>query len=280
MKFSLLKLAHYPAPLRLGVFVLALLLMWIPLATPIYWLVSDRNLINILTIPLLYGEFVVLVRLWGQKVYQQPRLLRSYGLQGTWQNARELLFGLSLGLVVTLGLFGLEGQLGWLMWERSPVFLPRVILEGLASALGIGLAEELLFRGWLLDELQRDYRPRLALWADSTLFALLHYIKPLAEILRTWSGFPGRLLLGLTLVWAKRSSRGRLGLPIGLHAGLVWGYYIINVGQLVKYSGQVPDWMTGVDQNPLASILGLLFLSVLAFWMNRRSLLPTQRGSN
>lgn len=260
--------------------MLALLLMWIPLATPIYWLVSDRNLINILTIPLLYGEFVVLVRLWGQKVYQQPRLLRSYGLQGTWQNARELLFGLSLGLVVTLGLFGLEGQLGWLMWERSPVFLPRVILEGLASALGIGLAEELLFRGWLLDELQRDYRPRLALWADSTLFALLHYIKPLAEILRTWSGFPGRLLLGLTLVWAKRSSRGRLGLPIGLHAGLVWGYYIINVGQLVKYSGQVPDWMTGVDQNPLASILGLLFLSVLAFWMNRRSLLPTQRGSN
>jgi len=30
-------------------------------------------------------------------------------------------------------------------------------------------------------------------------------------------------------------------LPIGLHSGLVWGYYIINVGQLVEYSGQVPD---------------------------------------
>jgi membrane protease YdiL (CAAX protease family) len=145
-----------------------------------------------------------------------------------------------------------------------------VILEGLASALGIGFAEELLFRGWLLDELQRDYHPRVALWADSTLYALLHYIKPLQEILRTWPGFPGLLLLGLTLVWAKRSRRGRLGLPIGLHAGLVWGYYIINVGQLVQYSGQVPEWITGVDRNPLAGVMGLLFLGVLAFWMRRR----------
>jgi len=260
--------------------VLALLLMWMPLAMPIYWLVSDRNLINILTIPLLYGEFVILVRLWGQKVYQQPRLLRSYGLQGTWQNAKELLSGLSLGLVITLCLFGLESQLGCLVWKSSPVFLPRIILEGLASALGLGLAEELLFRGWLLDELQRDYRPRLALWADATLYALMHYIKPLAEILRTSLEFPGLLLLGLTLVWAKRSNWGRLGLPIGLHAGLIWGYYIISVGQLVEYSSQVPNWITGIDQNPLVGVVGLLFLAMLAFWMNRRSLLPTQRGSN
>jgi len=252
-------------------FVLALLILWVPLAAPIYWLVKDRNLVTILTMVLLYGEFIVLVGLWGQKIYRQPRLLRSYGLQRTQENARELLSGLSIGLVITLGLFWLEGQLGWLLWKNSPSFLPGVILAGLASALGIGFAEELLFRGWLLDELQRDYRPQIALWADATLFALLHYIKPVGEIVRNWPGFPGRVLLGLILVWAKRSNRGRLGLPIGLHAGLVWGYYIIDVGQLVQYSGQVPDWMTGVDRNPLASVMGLLILGVLAFWMRQRS---------
>ena len=79
----------------------------------------------------------------------------------------------------------------------------------------------------------------------------------------------GLLLLGLTLVWAKRAGGGRLGLPIGLHAGFVWGNYIINVGQLVKYSGQVPDWITGVNRNPLAGVTGLLFLGAIALGMSR-----------
>ncbi|HEY9891306.1 MAG TPA: LPXTG cell wall anchor domain-containing protein, partial [Candidatus Sericytochromatia bacterium] len=80
------------------------------------------------------------------------------------------------------------------------------------------------------------------------------------------------LILGLTLVWAKRSTRGLLGLPIGIHAGLVWGYYILNVGKLVEYSHQVSPWITGVDGNPIAGVMGLLFLSFLAFWMRKRSL--------
>jgi membrane protease YdiL (CAAX protease family) len=70
----------------------------------------------------------------------------------------------------------------------------------------------------------------------------------------------------------KAIAHNRLGLPIGFHAGLVWGYYIINVGNLVKYSGSVPDWITGVDRNPLAGIMGLLFLGCIAFWIRRRSL--------
>jgi hypothetical protein len=140
----------------------------------------------------------------------------------------------------------------------------------LVSALGIGFAEELVFRGWLLDELQRDYSARASLWADAAIFAALHFLKPLSEAIRTLPAFPGLLLLGLTQVWAKRSSGGLLGLPIGIHAGLVWGYYILNVGKLVKYSEQVSPWITGVDGNPIAGVMGLLFLSLLAFWMRKR----------
>jgi len=75
----------------------------------------------------------------------------------------------------------------------------------------------------------------------------------------------------LTLVWAKRSSGELLGLPIGIHAGLVWGYYILNVGKLVQYSDRVSPWITGVDGNPIAGVMGLLFLGVLAVWMRKRS---------
>ena len=47
-----------------------------------------------------------------------------------------------------------------------------------------------------------------------------------------------------------------MGLPIGLHGGLVWGNYIIEVGKLIKYSGAAPQWVTGVNNNPLAGVMG------------------------
>jgi len=275
MKKNLVRLAERPAPIRLGYFIGILLLLWLPLAAPIYLLVNDSNLVSILTMVLLYGLFIILLRLWGKHVYQQPQILRHYGLEFTRQNGVDLMRGLAMGIINILILFGIQGLLGWLVWQQPKVFLVKVILEGLIVALGVGFAEELLFRGWLLDELQRDYSPRVALWTDAIAFATLHFIKPLAVIIQTLPQFPALVLLGLTQVWGKRWHRGRLGFPIGLHGGLVWGYYIINVGKLVKYSGQVPDWVTGVNNNPLQGLMGVFLMSILAFliWgQSRRSL--------
>lgn len=266
--------------MRLVIFLLALLLIWLPLAVPIYLLGRDPNLVSILTITLLYGEFILLLRFWGKQVYHQRHLLRQYGLERTQRFRLELLTGLGIGITAVLSLFGIEGGFGWLIWQQPSVFLPQIILEGLIVALAFGFAEELLFRGWLLDELQRDYRQSTALWINAIAFALLHFIKPLDAIQRTLPQFPALLLLGLILVWAKRSRHNRLGLPIGFHAGLVWGYYIINVGNLVKYSGSVPDWITGVDRNPLAGIMGLLFLGCIAFWSRRRAFQSQRRSPN
>ncbi len=256
--------------MRLGTFLLTLLLLWLPVAAPIYLLGRDPNTVTILTMGLLFGEFLLLLRWWGRNVYGRSQLLKSYGLQRSLHNGLDLLEGLSIGLGFVFGLFALEGLLGWLEFQTPQLPLPQLILEGFVSALGIGFAEELVFRGWLLDELQRDYSPKASLWADAVIFAVLHFLKPLSEVIRTLPGFPARLLLGLTLVWAKRSYQGRLGLPIGLHAGLVWGYYIINVGQLVQSSKTISPWITGVDGDPTAGIMGLLFLSILAFWMRKR----------
>lgn len=263
-------IASYPFPLRVIIFLLILLAIWLPLAAPIYLLVKDSNLATILTMGLLFTEFLFLVPRWGKQVYGQTQLLKSYGLINTRKNGFELLIGLAIGLLLTFSLFAVQGLFGLVAWQNSDN-LPRIIAEGLLSALGVGFAEELVFRGWLLDELQRDYNYRISLWANSLVFALSHFIKPVAAMLESWPQFPGLLLLGLILVWGKRSRQNRLGLSIGLHAGLVWGYYIINIGQLVRYSASVPDWVTGVNGNPLAGAIGLLFLSVLALGMRKMS---------
>lgn len=272
LKPKLTKLAQYPAPARLGIFLVILSLLWLPVAAPIYLLLAqDPNLVTILTMGLLFGAFLLLLRWWGKNVYEREHLLKRYGLVRSRQNGLDLLKGLGIGLLFTFSLFVVEGLLGWIKFQTPQTVLPKVILEGFVSALGIGFAEELVFRGWVLDELQRDYTLKASLWADAIIFAVLHFLKPLLEVIRTLPTFPALVLLGLTLVWAKRSSGGRLGLSIGLHAGLVWAYYILNVGQLVQYSNNVSPWITGVDNNPIAGVMGLLFLSVLALWMRKRS---------
>ncbi len=272
MKAIFARLTARPAPLRLLAFLAIVAVIWLPLALPIALLIPDPNTVTICTMALLFVTFLLLIRIWGKQVHGERRIFQTYGLVFTPQMGQEVAVGLCLGAVSLFALFVLQGWLGWIRWQNSPQ-LARVIFDGSLTALGVGFAEELVFRGWILDELRRDYTFRTTLWADSLIFACLHFIKSLSEIIRTVPQFPGLVLLGLALVWAKRSTQGRLGLSIGLHAGLVWSYYIVNVGQVVQYTDHVPTVLTGIDRNPLAGIIGLLFLAGLAAlmrWFARR----------
>lgn len=257
-------IARYPTSARLAIFVITLLGLWLPISLPVYWIWGTGNSVSIITVLALYGEFVWLLWVWGRTVHQKTHPLQHHGLLRTRQNGLELVRGLRIGLISLFCLFLVESASGWISWQPMPQNLLRIILEGLLVALGVGLAEELLFRGWLVDELRWNYRPQIALWISSTAYAALHFIKPWTEILRTLPSFPGLLLLGLTLSWARQLHQGRLGYAIGLHAGLVWGYYIINVGNWIRYLDRVPVWVTGIDRNPLAGGMGLLFLSLIA----------------
>jgi uncharacterized protein len=255
----LARLAHYPAPLRILALIAILVGLWLPVAAPIAFFVSDANTVTLLTMPLLFVGFLVLVRLWGKGVHQDSRVLQRYGLVRSRQNAQECITGLGLGFFSLILMFWAQSGLGWLDWKAPNQPLITLVLTGLLVGLGTGFAEELVFRGWILDELQRDYSPPIALWSNSILFAVLHFIKPLPEVIRLAPQFFGLVLLGLALVWAKRStgSQGRLGLPIGLHGGLVFGYYVVNVGDMVAYTGRVPEWVTGLNRNPLAGGVGV-----------------------
>ncbi len=268
MSKNLSVLATYPVFLRLGIFLIILVLIWLPLAIPIYLSIpDDPNLVTILAMGLLYLEFLFLLKIWNKQVLQISQWLDYYGLSFTHKTAINYLQGLSIGLIFCFSLFILEASLGWIRFQSSPFFLVKIILEGWLSASAIGFAEEVFFRGWLLTELDKDYSLKISLWLNSIIFATLHFLKPLEEIQRTFPQFPALVLLGLILVWAKRKKRNQLGISIGLHAGLVWAYYILNVGQLVIYEEKIHPWIIGIDHNPLAGIMGLSFLGLLAIWI-------------
>lgn len=277
---NLSNIKNYPAPGRMFSFLLVLILLWLPGLTLIYLVMGStqnledpgtKNLLSILTMGLLAIEFIALLPWWGRKVYQHPNLYSRYGLIFTRQNGFLLLKGLAIGSCFTFALFITQGLLGWLTWQSPRLPILQLLLEGSATALGTALAEELFFRGWMLDELDRDYSPTIALITDAGLFASLHFIKPISVMLASLPQFPGLWLLGTVLVIAKRQHQNLLGISIGLHAGMVWAYYVINVGNIVKYSGRVSDWITGINGNPLSGLLGLIFLGILAVFMSNSS---------
>jgi membrane protease YdiL (CAAX protease family) len=294
LKAKLAHLSQYPAPVRIIIFALILVGLWLPFAIPLYQVIKDPNLVSIVTMVILYGLFLVLVQVWGKRVYHQPNLLQRYGLVLSRQSGVEFLEGFAIGCASCFVLFGSQAWLGWVVWQPANSVFPRIMVEGLLVAIGVCLAEELVFRGWLLDELQRDYNAIFSRWLNAGIFASLHFIKPLSELIPTLPQFPGLLLLGLTLIWAKGIGRyspagqyvwsldrpifGRLSLPIGLHGGLVWSYYLVKVGQLSQYTGAVPEWVTGINGNPLSGIMGLCFMTVLMLAMRQLALTVYIKG--
>lgn len=241
------------------------------MAIPIYFLFRrDANLVTILTMTILYIEFLWLLRRWSRQVHHHTHGLGHYGLTWTYNNRLELAKGLGIGFFFVLLLFSVEAMFGWVTFKTPSTSLGRIVIEGLLVSLGIGFAEELFFRGWILDELEKDYPIKWAILGNALFFSSFHFLKPLAEIIRTLPQFPALVLLGLILCWVKHLNRGRLGMSIGLHGGLVWGYYVIQVGQSIAYTDTISPWFTGVDRNPLAGIMGILFLGILAFWIRRK----------
>lgn len=274
--------SHQNAWVRIFTFLLVLVIGWSPLATTVYlpggWF-YDSNTAEIVVLVLLYVGFVCLLPCWGRRVHQWTAPFQQCGLIFQRQTGRDVAIALIIGVFGVFSLFGIETLLGWAIPSSPSPRIVRFVIEGFIMALAVGLAEELLFRGWVLAELEQSYRAVPAMLMNAVFFAGTHFIKPWSEIVRTLPQFFGLVVLAIALVWARRSPTGtdkvtRLGYPIGLHAGLVWGYYIVNVGGLSEYTGRAPEWVTGIDSNPLAGLLGLILLGLIARQFQKTAL-PT-----
>ena len=259
---------------RVFIFLGMLAIAWLPLSVPIYLLgyAFDRSgVAEIIALVLLYAGFLWGLPRWGKQIHGWSWPIQRCGLILQPQTARDAWLAIAIGVLGVLALFGIEVLFGWAAPSAPSPKLGQFIAEGLLMAMAVAFAEEMLFRGWLLAELEKDFSSATSLVMNAVFFAIAHFIKPFDEIVRTFPQFLGLVILGIALVWARRSGqqRGRrtitsLGYPIGLHAGLIWGYYIVNVGGLITYTGRVPEWITGIDKNPLAGLLGLILLGAIA----------------
>ncbi|OUL19842.1 abortive phage infection protein [Nostoc sp. RF31YmG] len=184
------------------------------------------------------------------------RSLSDYGFVGNISIFSSLLLGLSLGVLSIAIVFSFQLWLGWCQWQQSnnELILPN-LLPILLIALLVGAIEELIFRGFLFTELNREYPVWLAAVISSLIFALLHLVWEQRE---TIPQLPGLWLMGMVLVLARFTDRENLGIAWGLHAGWVWAIATLDTAQVITSTGKVSEWFTGKNKKPLAGLAGIV----------------------
>ncbi|MFM2065084.1 MAG: hypothetical protein RLZZ507_4755 [Cyanobacteriota bacterium] len=189
----------------------------------------------------------------------------DYGLVGNLSILVSLLLGLGLGVLGLGVVFTCQIWLGWCYLEKSNIkLIPGILLPISLVALFVGGIEELVFRGFLLTTLEKDYPIWLAAMISSLIFALLHLVWEQRE---TAPQLPGLWLMGIVLVVARLADGNNLGIAWGLHAGWVWAIATIDTAELITYTGKVSEWVTGKNKKPLAGLAGVLCVLVTGIIM-------------
>ena len=203
---------------------------------------------------------------WVRRRWRTEQPWRALGLAAAPRQALGAVAAGSGTAAVLLALvvagLALAGQLSW----RQAAPAPALLINGLVLGAGVGFAEELLFRGWLLGELERLIGRGPAWLAQALVFSLVH-LRTTLQPPQHAGLLGGLLLLGLALGQQRRGKGGLWG-AIGLHGALVGGWFVISQG-LVSVAAGAPVWLAG-PANPIGGLLGWLGLAALLVLRERR----------
>ena len=170
--------------------------------------------------------------------------------------------GLLLALVVIPLLLG-----HWAQFQRTDSV--RFLLDAFVLLFGVGLAEEMLFRGWLWEELNRLLGAKAGVISQAAIFSLVHArfnmgVWPMLGLLS------GLFLLGLVLALRRQLDHGSLWGCVGLHGGLISGWLLLEKSAL-QLSADAPAWLIGPGEsnpNPLGGLVAIGALT-LFLWLQR-----------
>jgi uncharacterized protein len=275
-------IAEAAAPIKVVLFFVVWGMLWLPIAIPLAITLQwrpPRPVTPQQKLPLVLSLYLLAPLILGGFAWLEQVPFSVYGL--TWSPAILLSFTKGVGIgILGLGiLLGSQISLGWLTLrsENWPQLLPSTLFIGLIGV-AIGGVEELVFRGFLLNQLIHlplDYSNPVAIelfsaaGISSVIFALSHLV---------WEGadnipqLPGLWLMGIVLCVARWVDHGNLGLAWGLHMGWIWVIASLDTAQLLHYPGHAPQWLTGVAGKPLAGVMGVFFLLGTGFVLMLSSL--------
>jgi membrane protease YdiL (CAAX protease family) len=228
---------------------------------------------NLLNAPIV-SYTVSLIAITGSvliaRVWLDRRSITSLGLKLNSRALIDVLVGILIAALMMGAIYLFMLAVGWLTfesfaWENDPVSI--VLIEMLIifiTFVFVGWNEELLSRGYHLQNLESGLNTFWGVLISSAIFAILHVINPGANLVSTL----GVLLAGVFLAYAYLRTR-QLWLPIGLHIGwnffegAVFGFPVSGLPayQLLRGTVEGPPIWTGGAFGPEG---GLILLPALA----------------
>ena len=211
--------------------------------------------------------FLLVMPRWATLRWSEAQPWRRLGLIARKPKARiDQVISLGVGLLMSTALIGLIVSLlvftGNGSWRGN--LEVQAMLNCLLLALGVGFAEELIFRAWLWEELTKILGSRGGLLTQAALFSLVHTrfnlgFGPMLGLLT------GLFLLGLILALLRLRDQGSLWGCIGLHGGLVGGWFLAHQN-LLSIDPNAPMWLVGPggpNANPLGGLIAILSLTAI-----------------
>ena len=231
--------------------------------------ISSHNL-SILGTLITFIMFLSVLPSWGRVRWKTNNLWVSIGLDFQSKFTALKIFSsgfiFAVFLIFTLVLFCYA--CGWVESFDSIKF--SELLNATLLVVGIVFAEEIVFRGWLLEEMVLLFGLRRGMILQSIIFSLAHYRADIG-LLALIPFFTGLFLFGLVLTLRRTIDKGSLWGCIGLHGGLVGIWYLFDSGMVI-FSSYTPYYLLGPSKlmvNPIGSVLGITILLVTIFYQRR-----------
>jgi uncharacterized protein len=225
---------------------------------------------------------------WIARRFIDRRSFASLGLHLNRQALPDVLFGIAIGAVLMGLIYAFEAAAGWLnfegwAWESMPsTSVITQLIAALLLYLGVGYSEELLSRGYHLQNLWAGLNLPLALLISSGVFAALHLGNPNAD----WVSTLGIFFAGFFLAYGYLRT-SELWIPIGVHIGwnffqgTIFGFPVSGTQgfHLIRQTVQGPDIITGGLFGPEAGMISwaAMLLGTALIWVYTRGRTPAGR---
>jgi len=218
--------------------------------------------------------FAITLSVFFARRLLDKRTFSSLGLKIKRLSLIDVLAGFGIAFLMMGLVYLFELSMGWVTfdgfaWTKDPIWtVISQTLFYLFAYILVGWNEELLSRGYHLQNLASGLDMKWAVIIASILFSLLHVLNPYAS----WTSLIGIFLAGVFLGYGYTRTR-QLWLPIGLHIGwnffegVVFGFPVsgtINY-TLIDTVVNGPELWTGGSFGPEAGLVILLALLLGVF---------------
>ena len=261
-------------------------MQWLPTFTlflflyPAGWFIShffylfnrriSSNDLSIIGTIITFSLFLFVLPSWGRIRWKTKNIWLSIGLdyKNKFRSIKIFLSGFIFSFFLLLIFCLLIYLLGWI--DSFNYITLGALLNAILLIISIVFAEEILFRGWLMEEMVLLFGLKRGLILQSVIFSLAHYRSDI-HLLALIPFLIGLFLFGLVLTLRRTIDKGSLWGCIGLHGGLVGIWYLFDSGMVI-FSIHTPYYLLGPSKNmmnPIGGVVGIIMLLITIFFQRR-----------